>query len=116
MKNEQAPPVQFQFIDSVKKLMLNWAQENDIKLHDIDYVVPFVQTDKSLAVWLFYDTDNTMNFFKNNGTTETVKLKYLQLLAELNYPADYLNEVSFFIDSNENIKTHFRGSNFYRLR
>lgn len=75
MKNKTDLPIQLQFVERIKKLMLNWAHKHDIKLQNIEYVVPFVRTDKSLGVWIFYDTDATINFYENNGTTEAVKVK-----------------------------------------
>jgi hypothetical protein len=109
-------PIQLEFIDRLKKLMLDWTKENQIKLHTIHCVVPFVLTDKSLSVWLFYNTDETKKNYESNGTNEAVKNKYLHLLTELNYPSDYLREVTFLADSDENVKNNFEGSYFYRLR
>lgn len=109
-------PLQLDFVDRLKKLTLDWATQNEIRLHTVDCVVPFVLTDKSLSVWLFYDTDKTRSDYEINGTNDLVKNQYLHLLTELNYPTDYLEEVTFFIDSDENVKKNYEGSYFYRLR
>jgi len=109
-------PKQFDFIDKAKKSTTDWAKENNIQLFKIEFVVPFVLTDKSLSVWLFLDTDDRVKEYENNGTTEKVKTQFIQSLKELNYPTDYLNKVDFVVDSDENVKTNFEGSYFYRLR
>lgn len=109
-------PLQLDFVYRLKKLMIDWAKQNEIKLHTIDCVIPFILTDKSLSVWLFYDTDWIKNEYENNGTNEIVKNKYLHLLTELNYPTEYLREVAFLIDSDENVKKNYGGNYFYRLR
>lgn len=109
-------PLQLDFVNRVKKLMLDWTIQDQIKLHTIECVVPLVNSDKSLFVWLFYDTDQTKNDYENNGTNEAVKNKYLHLLNELSYPVEYLKEVSFLADSDENVKKNYEGSYFYRLR
>lgn len=117
MENEHRElPLQLDFVDRLKKVMLDWAKENQIRLHTIDCVVPFVLTDKSLSVWLFYETDEIKKNYENNGTNEVVKNKYLHLLTELNYPSEYLKEVTFFMESDENVKKNFEGSYLYRLR
>jgi len=109
-------PIQIDFAGRLKKLILDWTKQNGIRLHMVDSVVPFVLTDKSLSVWLFYDTDKTKNDYEINGTNEIVKNQCLHLLTELNYPIDYLKEVTFYIDSDENVKKNYEGSYFYRLR
>ncbi len=109
-------PIQLDFVDRIKMSILDWTKQNGIKLHMVDYVVPFVFTDKSLSVWLFYDTDKTKSDYEINGTNEIVKNQYLHLLTELNYPTDYLKEVTFIIDSDENVKKNYEGNYFYRLR
>jgi hypothetical protein len=109
-------PLQLNYVDSIKKLMLDWAKQNEIKLHTIDCVVPFVIADKSLSVWLFYETEQIKNGYETNGKNEVVKNKYLHLLKEENYPNEYLKEVCFFIDTDENVVKNFEGNYFYRLR
>jgi hypothetical protein len=109
-------PLQLAFVDRVKKLMLDWTKQKEIRLHTVDCIVPFVLTDKSISVWLFYDTDKTKSDYEINGTNDIVKNQYLHLLTELNYPTDYLQEVTFFIDSDENVIKNYEGSYFYRLR
>lgn len=109
-------PLQLDFVDRLKNLILDWAKQSEIRLHTVDCVIPFVLTDKSLSVWLFYDTDKIKDNYEANGTNDLVKNQYLRLLAELNYPTDYLSEVTFYIDSDENVKKNYEGSYFYRLR
>lgn len=108
--------LQLVFVERLKKLILDWTKQNEIRLHTVHCVVPFVLTDKSLSVWLFYDTDKTKSDYEINGTNDLVKNQFLHLMVELNYPTDHLKEVSFYIDSDENVKKNFEGSYFYRLR
>lgn len=116
-KTEQIElPLQLDFVDRLKKLLLDWTKQNEIRLHTVDCVVPFVLTDKGLSVWLFYDTDKIKSDYETNGTNDLVKKQCLHLLTELNYPTDYLKDVTFFIDSDENVKKNYEGSYFYRLR
>lgn len=42
--------------------------------------------------------------------------KFLAILAENGYPADWLADTSFEVDSHENVERNFDGSYFYRLR
>jgi hypothetical protein len=109
-------PIQFNYIDKAKKIMLEWTKEININLQNIEYVVPFILSDKSLSVWFFFDNDQTKSNYEKNGTNDLVKTKYLEILKTLNYPSDYLNEVTFEIDSDENVTKNYEGSYFYRLR
>ncbi len=115
MTNE-LKPLQLNFVEDAKKYILKWTAENEIHLFKIDFVIPFVLTDKTLSVWLFFDTDERVTDYAANGTSDKVKNKFLNILFEINYPSDYLKEVSFLIDSDENVQKNFEGSYFYRLR
>jgi hypothetical protein len=109
-------PIHFGYIEKAEQLTFEWTKLNDIKLFRIEFIVPFVLTDKSLEVYLFFDTNKNLSEYETNGTTELVKQKYLDSLIELDYPNDYLKEVSFIIDTDENVQKNFEGSYFYRLR
>ena len=109
-------PLQLSHVNKIKDLTISWAKSVDIKLHNIQTVVPFVLTDKSLGVWLFFDNDQLVQTYNKNGVTDNVKQKYLDFLKNDNYPADYLAQVTFFVDSHENVVKNFEGSYFYRLR
>jgi hypothetical protein len=109
-------PKQLDFIDKAEQVMMQWAKENNIELYKVDFVVPFVLTDKSLTVWLFFDTDDRVEEYKNNATIERVKNQFIKCLKDLYYPPDYLTQVDFVVDSDENVKTNFEGNYLYRLR
>jgi hypothetical protein len=114
--NNSDKPKQLEFADTSKKLLIDWAKRGNINLINVDFVIPFVLTDKSMSVWLFFDTDKNIQKFEQTGITKMVKDKYLNILSELDYPEDYLSEVTFIIDSEENVKQNYEGSYFYRLR
>ena len=67
-------PIQFSYIDKAKKLMLNWTKENKIILKNIEYIVPFILSDKNLSVWLFFDNKITKNNYKKMGQMNWLKL------------------------------------------
>jgi hypothetical protein len=115
-KEHRTLPLQLSFVERLKKLMIEWAKQNEIRLHTIECVVPFLLTDKSLEVWLFYDTEETKHKYETNGTNDLVKNQYLHHLTELNYPTDYLKEIIFHIDSDENVKKNYKGNYVHRLR
>ena len=112
----QELPKQFDYIKKAETLLMTWATANDVKLFRVEFVVPFVLTDKSVSVWLFFDTEELVAAYEANGITQKVKDQYLIFLNELDYPEDYLNEVSFYVDSDEHVKKYYQGSYFYRLR
>ena len=112
----QELPKQFDYIKKAETLLMTWATANDVKLFRVEFVVPFGLTDKSVTVWLFFDTEEVVAAYEANGITQKVKDQYLIFLNELDYPEDYLEEVSFYVDSDEHVKEYYQGSYFYRLR
>ena len=57
---------------------------------------------------------NIITLKMNDGTTEKVKSQFIKSLNDISYPPDYLAEVGFYIDSDENVKTNFEGNYLYR--
>ena len=109
-------PLQLGYIEKAEQLTLEWTKTNNIKLFQIEFIVPFVLTDISLQVLLFFDTNKILDDYKADGTVELVKQQYLNNLILLDYPKNYLNEVTFEIDTDENVQKEFGGSYFARLR
>ncbi len=107
---------QFAHIDAAKTNLLGWAQANDVPLVHVEFVVPFVETDFSLGVWLFYATDANINRAAADGTTTNVQQEFQSILSATGYPNDWLTRVSFYVDSHENVERNYQGSYFYRLR
>jgi hypothetical protein len=107
---------QFAHIDAAKANLLAWAAANKVPLIHVEFVVPFVDTDFSLTVWLFYDTDLNVTRAADDGTTANVQERLLSILSADGYPADWLSQTSFVVDSHENVERNFEGSYFYRLR
>jgi hypothetical protein len=93
-----------------------WARSNGVPLVHVDFVVPFVETDFSLSVWLFYDTDRSVADLDHDGTTARVQQEFLSILDAGGYPAAWLPDVAFYVDSHENVERNYDGSYFYRLR
>lgn len=114
--NNSEKPKQLEFADDSKKMLIDWAEKNNIILIEVDFVIPFVLTDKSMSVWLFFDTAKRVQEYEYNGISQKVKEKYLNILSEMNYPNEYISEVAFIIDSDENVKQNYEGSYFFRLR
>ncbi len=109
-------PIQLDFVDRARDQTIEWAAKSNIALHKIEAVVPFVISDKDLVVWLFFATEKIVKEYEKNGTIEKVKEVYLRTLEGIKYPSDYLNLVTFYIDSHENVVKNYEGSYFYRLR
>jgi hypothetical protein len=107
---------QFAYIGAAKTALLGWAQANGVPLVRVEFVVPFVDTDFSLSVWLFYDTNANVTQAAADGTTTDVQQEFQSILSASGYPRDWLSRVSFYIDSHENVERNYEGSYFYRLR
>jgi hypothetical protein len=108
--------MQFAHIDAAKAQLLTWAAARDIPLVRVEFVVPFVDTDFSLSVWLFYDTDLNIARCNDDGTTADVRQEFVSILGAAGYPAEWLPDITFQVDSHENVEQNYEGSYFYRLR
>ena len=107
---------QFAAIEAAKVRVLQWAENRHVPLVHIDVVVPFVATDFSLSVWLFYNTTANVSALGRDGTTAAVETEYRDGLTAAGYDPGWLPQVQFFVDSHENVVQHYEGSYFYRLR
>jgi hypothetical protein len=107
---------QFAWIDSAKKDLLRWAEEQGIPLHQMEFVVPFVDTDFSLSAWFFFETDEQLQRSNASGWPERLSTRFTEVLATFGYPAAWLTKIGFFWDSHENVVRNYEGSYFYRLR
>lgn len=107
---------QFSLIEIAEKKIFEWCRSEGIKLFKIEVIVPFVKTDLSLGVFFFYTRERLIKMYENNGTSNNVKDKFLEILSEVNYPPEYLSEVEFYFDSHENVKKNYNGSYFLRMR
>jgi hypothetical protein len=107
---------QFVHLATGKRELLAWIADNGIPLVRVEFGVPFVDTDHSVDVWLFYDTDANVASLADTGLTTSVEEQFRSILANNGYPADWLAGISFSVDSHENVERNFEGSYFYRLR
>ncbi len=113
---EKEFPLQFQFIEQAENELREWSIDQNIKIHRIEFVVPFVLTDRTLAVWIFFETDRMMEKYKCDGTTEIIQSRFFDIMKDIGYPEDYVTQIVFCIDSHENVVSNFEGSYFNRLR
>jgi len=107
---------QFQLIEGARKLLLNWARQENMRLEHVEFVVPFVATDFSLYVWLFYATRADIKRCADNGTSERMKAKFKTILAELGYPSEWNALVEFSFASKEEVDQDYEGSYYNYVR
>lgn len=107
---------QFELLDVARAATIEWAEREAINLRCIHFVVPFVATDFSACVWMFFDTDHRVSQYSADGTTELVEATFAAALEGGNYPEAWRCLLSFCVDSHENVEANFQGSYFYRLR
>ena len=95
---------QLAHIETAKAQLRAWAGANGVPLVHVDFAVPFVETDFSLNVWLFYATDRNVADLDRDGTTARVQQEFLSILGAGGYPAAWLLGVTFDVDSHENVE------------
>jgi hypothetical protein len=107
---------QFEHLTAAKEQLVGWAGANAVPLVHVDFVVPFAETDFSVTVWLFYDTNVSLSRLDGDGGTARVQEEFLSILRADGYPDWWLSDVSFSAESHENIERDFEGSYLHRLR
>jgi hypothetical protein len=107
---------QFRIIKAAEAEIIKWSQNEGIELFRVEFVVPFVDTDFSIVIWFFYKTDVLVSIYERDGTSDQLKSQFLNILRDLKYPDGYIKQVTFEIDSDENVQKNYSGSYFYRLR
>jgi hypothetical protein len=95
-----------EIIDRACKLVQDWALAKEIKLLSIQSVTPSILTSKVFSVWIFFDTDSRLKQYEEDGTVQQIQAKYLNALHEINIPAEYLNGLRFFTDTDENVQRY----------
>lgn len=106
----------FRALEVAGKLLLSFAANSEIRLVNIDFVVPFVEDDKKISVWLFYKKDEDIDEYNSNGTTQLLQNKFTEFCVNNGLAHDFAVCLSFAIDSEENVDENYSGSYFYRLR
>lgn len=114
--DDKMKPIQLEYTNLAKEKILDWAKEKTIKLIYVDFIIPFIATNKELTVFFFFDNDKSLNKYLENGTTKVVSTQFLKILKESGYPTDYFEFVNFQNDTKENVDKNFGGKYFYRLR
>ena len=96
---------------------MDWAARHAIPLHRVEFIVPFVETDFSLSVTLFHETNADVEASTLAGHSAALQEEFMQALARLKYPSEWQSLVTFEpVDSHENVVDHYEGSYFYRMR
>lgn len=115
----QIPPErerQFDLIEVASNAMLNRAHGVARSLVKIYPVVPFVETDFSLDVWLFLDTQRRVADYRADGTADSLAAEFRAELEKAGYPAEWLQKVSCHFGSKEVVDRDFEGSYYYFLK
>ncbi len=107
---------QFEYIENARHTILSWARSQQIPLHRVEYVVPFVDMDFSLSAWLFFETDDQLRQQRTIRRLATIKNTFKGILQSLGYAPEWIREIGFVFDSHENVERNYEGNYFYRLR
>lgn len=106
----------FDIVAQAKKKFDGWVNTTEIRFRCLQFVFPFLETDKEITTWIFFLMDDDLEKFKKDGTVDLMKNKFKELLIMSNMPKDVVEAMKFEVDSDENVKTNFEGNYFYRLR
>ena len=107
---------QFDLIAVATEETLRWARRMGISLEHVEPMVPFLPTDFSLHVWLFFDNENRVDRYKSDGTADDVIAQFRSNLASADYPSDWLALVTFRFASKEIVDRDYQGNFYYFLR
>ena len=115
-KMDKTRKLQFDIIEKVESSVIRWAAEKNIKIENIEIVVPFVDDEYDLHVVVFFPTNSELDIYRQDGTTTRVEEKYISSLKHHEYPEAWIEQVTLEFDSKENVDVNYEGSYFYRMR
>ena len=95
---------------------MEWAIDQGIALHTVEFVAAFEKWNDTLGVWIFFETRKDTKVFKKNGTNTQLEEKFTELLGQHQYPFEQYPNVIYEFDSHENVVKRFEGNYFYRLK
>ncbi len=107
---------QFDYIKAAIRDTLLWAEKEAVPLVRIEPIVPFVETDFSLFVWLFFDTEAHVDQLRRDGTAQNAGLHFCAELQRAGYPTAWQSLVSYDFSSKELVDRQYMGNYFYFLR
>ncbi len=102
--------------EAAKAQLLEWATTAGVPLVHVEVVSPFAKTDFGLSVWLFLDSDASVARLEADGTIDRLRQEFLSRLSAAGYPPEWLPDITFGVDSHENVVRNYEGSYLYRLR
>jgi hypothetical protein len=84
----------------------------------VEFVTTSEEWDDLLGVWIFYETQADVTKYEIDGTTEFIKLAFVNELAvsKSRFSFSELPKTNFVLDSRENVDKNFKGSYFLRMR
>ena len=103
-------------LEVANDLLMEFANDNSIQLKHIEFVTPFVEKDNGISIWLFFENNEDIDTYKSNGTIKELMQKFSQWCECNGLPKEYVQELSFTIDSEENVMKNYCGNYFFRLR
>ena len=107
---------QFDLIEAASQETLKWAHANAKSLEHIYPVVPFVETDFSLAAWLFVDTEDRLRQYHTNGSADALEGQLRADLSRVGYPNAWLQLVTCHFASKEVVDRDYEGRYYNFVR
>ena len=104
-----------QSVQNADNAFTKWCKNNEIPLFKIDHVITWEKWDDGIGVYFFLPDVSDVKKLKPEKTEE-MKTIYLGFLKEFGYPFENFPNVTFEIDSDENVRKNYGGSYFNRLR
>ena len=105
--------LQWNIIEKAKDVLMEWSKENQANIYVIHFVPMF---DFSLEVYIFYKSDSDIAENQAKGLTDSVKQTFLKTVTDMDYTKHFGNNITFILDSDENVTKNYNGSYFLRLR
>jgi hypothetical protein len=93
------------FLNKAKDLLLEWAEENDVHIHKVDFLPAFDLS--KLQIYIFYDFESDKEKYKKNGTSKQIQELFLNSLRDLMCFKHANEDISFKFDSHQNVLTNY---------
>jgi len=103
---------QFDMLAKAEDRLISWSRSEGVPLHQVEFVVPFVETDFDAHIIFFVETDEQISL----PQMREAEAIFSSALRDVGYPEEHAALLTFEVDSHERVVREFEGSYFYRLR
>lgn len=109
--DEEANELQYSMKNKAMKILEKDLKKFKVKIHT-SMCIPYFGMKMELII--FFEKDSELLRYKENGMTDYIKEKFMEILNEIGYTKIFIDEVKIEFDTDENVKRKYAGNYYFR--